>query len=788
MENLGPAPEELSNDQIIQQYAKEINQIIDAGVDMQFDFERQVLINQARKNIMMVQGSHYNVPGAVDNGYGEMIAYLPFENIYDEEEKGADVRLCPPINKIGGNCYKFMAVMGATSPAVKAVADDSNDPDSVEVARNADVQVRDIWRKQKINRKWKIPSFHQYTTGPCFARSFWNTNRKKYGSTTEPVIEIHVDETGTPMPIQTGSTEYDNGDSEYRFYSILDVTISPFDAETLEEVDRLMLDRQVSKWALLDQYKSENDEPGVLDAFRITDPPSDDAPAGTVAANEAREAVSNPSLTGRNKRPNTWRHHEYWCKAFLYECLSDPATRNLFYKHFPDGLFVAKVESIICKIDNLDKEDEWSVCKVGRSERIYERPLCADAVALNLAMNDLFGLALETALRAIPQTLVDGTLIDRNKMSTKDSVPGELIFTSVPVDGNMNNKVVELPVAHLSDQVLPLFDKGSTLIDDITGVRPEIAGGGPPTTTFREAQQRKNQALQQLAPQSNEQRWLAEDLGFKLVRLRGKYGSGTTRATKRDAKNETELGDIQMLRQEGWHCESDDNWPMNLADRRDAMFSILKEFPPEIQAALCITDPMNIEQIFDLLQVPGFQSKMRDQVEKSQADIQKLLLEAPVPSQAPPTPGGPPPPMESSIPPDPFDNHVIVAGTFAAWLISQAGRDAANQNPRGHANVVARWQAEQQLATPPPPPPPPLVHTGLNVTAKLEDMPQLTGKIMQGAGLGDAPAGLPGMPPPPPPAAPPAGTVGEAPPMKSPMEKIPPIKPDMHMQPSVSPM
>ena len=51
MENLGPAPEELSNDQIIQQYAKEINQIIDAGVDMQFDFERQVLINQARKKL-----------------------------------------------------------------------------------------------------------------------------------------------------------------------------------------------------------------------------------------------------------------------------------------------------------------------------------------------------------------------------------------------------------------------------------------------------------------------------------------------------------------------------------------------------------------------------------------------------------------------------------------------------------------------------------------------------------------------------------------------------------------
>jgi hypothetical protein len=398
-------------------------------------------------------------------------------------------------------------------------------------------------------------------------------------------------------------------------------------------------------------------------------------------------------------------------------------------------------------------------------------------------MNDLFGMMLETVLRGIPQTLVDNTLIDRTAMATKDAVPGELILTALPTDGNMANKVVQLPVARLGDQVVPLFKQCSDLIDDLEGVRPEISGGGPPTTTFREFQQRKNQALQQLAPQANEMRWCAADLAVLLVKLRAKYGTGQVKAPKRNGsygKMETEIADIQQLRCDGWHCEADDNFPMSMADRRDAVFSMLKEFPPEIQQALSIADPTNIEQIFQLLQVPGFESKMKDQVEKTQGDIKRLLQEAPVtpppPPNAPPGAPPPPPPPQPSIPPDPWDNHIIAVGVLGGWLINQSA--VAVTNPQGFANVAARWKAQQLLAAPPPPPPPPLVHTALNVAAKLEDMPQIMNKVMEGAGLGDV-QGTPGQMPAP-------GSAGAAPPLPSsgnppapggPMQQSAPIPP-----------
>jgi hypothetical protein len=239
-------------------------------------------------------------------------------------------------------------------------------------------------------------------------------------------------------------------------------------------------------------------------------------------------------------------------------------------------------------------------------------------------------------------------------------------------------------------------------------------------------------------------------------------------------KMETEIADIQQLRADGWHCESDDNFPMSMADRRDAVFSMLKEFPPEIQQALSIADPTNIEQIFDLLQVPGFESKVKDQVEKTQGDIKKLLLEGPVVPPAPP--GAPPAPPQPSLPPDPWDNHVIAVGVLGGWLINQSAM--AMTNPKGYANVAARWQAQQKLAVPPPPPPPPLVHTGLNVTAKLEDMPQIMNKVMEGAGLGDV-QGTPSQMPPPmqkPPAVQPKKS-GPMPAPGGPMQESAPIPP-----------
>lgn len=719
------------------QYGSSINEVIAAGTDPVYEGERVILVNQARLYWEFVKGFHFSVPGQVATPYGDMTSWVPFvQQPGGEAENGADIKLCPPINVIGGDCFKFMAVMGQNAPKVKAVADDAQDRSSLDVARNADVQARDLWVKNKIDRRWKTLAFHQYVTGPCFLRGIWNVDAKKYGQSTEPEYDVQDTPDG-PVPVKKGEQTYPNGDAEMEIYSVLEVAI-PYESCTLEECYKLTCEKMRSKWALLAKYKGKDGKAGPLEQYRTGDPPDDNATAAQTSADEAREAVSAPSGIGQQRKQNQWRHTEHWLQPHLFEAISNPEARKIFQEQFPNGLYVAKVGSINVEVDNRDVCDEWAVCRVGRSEKIMERPIAADALPIQRALNDLNGMAIETVLRAITQTIMDAQLIDRESYSTKEAIPSEIILTTLPVDGDLSKRIYQIPPARLSDQVLPLFDRLRALMQDITGIRPELSGGGEPTQTYREAKQRRDQALLQLAPQANELRYASEQIGTILIKLRAKYGAGTVKAQKKSAYGiQTDMADIAQLKDTGWHLEADDNFPMTTSDSRDAMFSLLKEFPPEIQTFLGIMDAMNIEEIFELLQIPGFESPILDQVRKTLARIEQLNAPGAVPIPGQPGPDGKPGAPQPSIPPDAFDNHAVVTGIVQKWLVARFEEE--NSNPQGYQNVVAYFNASQALAVPPPPPPVPPVKASLSWSAKLEDFPSLTSEVLEGAGMSAPP-------------------------------------------------
>jgi hypothetical protein len=774
MEILGPAPDSLNNDQIVAQYDSALTQMIKASADSQYEFERQVLVNQARLNWQFVKGNHFSVPGDVSSSYGQITDYVPFDG-GSGDENGADVKLCPPLNLIGGDLYKFMAVMGQTAPRVKAVADNPQDPDSIACAQSADVNVRDLWAKNKIDRKWKALAFHQYVTGPIFLRGFWNTDAKRYGQTEEPKVEVQAGPDGSPMPVVIGQETYANGDAELELFSVLDVSI-PYEAAELRG-NPLRLERMRSKWALLDRYKGADGGPGPLDKYRDGDVPDDDYSASSTTAAEAKDSVTNPSGTGRARKGNQWRHVEYWIPPHLYNAVVNTTARTLFQTQFPSGLYIARVGSVTVEIDHRAVEEEWAVCRVGRGEKIMDRPIGSDAIPISQAIDDLFGMAIETVLRAITQTIMDMQLIDRAAMSTKEGIPGEIIPTALPVDGDLAKRIYQIPPARLGDQVLPLLQTARAFMQDITGIRPEIAGGGQPTQTYREAKQRRDQALMQLSPQADEMRFASEEIAEILVKLRSKYGAGTVTAQRKGAYGmETDIADMAQLKESGWHAESNDDFPMTLADRRDAVFSLLKDFSPEVQQALSVLDPLNIEEIFELIQVPGFESAVRDQKEKTLCDIRQLLDEQPI--QGNPGPDGAPAPPQPSMPPDPFDNHAVVAGIVAKWMISKTGQQAKNRQPAGFANVQAFQAAHEALAAPPPPPPPPPLKGAVSWAGKLEDFPNLVPEILQGAGL-PAPGGQPPAPAPPGPGdmGAPAPVVPSAPGGPSPVQQASPLPP-----------
>ncbi len=500
-----------------------------------------------------------------------------------------------------------------------------------------------------------------------------------------------------------------------------------------------------NKYTLLDAF------PEKLDEYRDSDPPDDDGTASMTAATEARDAVGNPSGIGRPKKSSDWRFRQLFCRPVHFQSIKEKGGRELFQNQYPNGVYIAKVGSVTVLLDDRPMDDEWAINKTGRGEKIIEDPICSDTVPIQRAINDIGNLALETVLRAIAKTVVDQMLFDRRSLSTNEALPAEVIFTTTGGLGDISKMIAELPSSKFSDQILPLLQWLRAQMQDISGIRPELSGGGAPTQTYREAKQRKDQALAQLGPQAQEMQFSAERVSRNIVRQRARYGVGTIKSQRKTSFGaRTDVVDQANLSETGWHTEADDNFPITSADTSDKLWGLLKEFPPEVQTALSLLDPINLERNLQLLQLPGYESTFEDQKRKTLADVTKLLQAQPI--EGAPGPDGQPGPSQPSIPVDAYDDHAFVADFLRKLLVSKDGQDEANTNPQGFANVVAFQQAHFQMAQPPQPPPPPVVKSGLNVAAKMELLaPEVQSEVLQGAGLPPIPTqqALP------PPAAPP---------------------------------
>lgn len=740
MEPLAPAQPMLSSDDILAKYKEAIEDIIKASTEPMYEYERQLIINRARKNWQFVKGNHFPVPGLVDTPYGDIIDYTWLDGSVASDENGANVRFMRPINVLGGDMYKFVAVMGASAPRVRSVSNNPKDPQAISDSEMAEASIRDSWIKMNIDRRWWVCAFHQYVTGPAYIRTRFVTDGRKYGRTSQPSVQLQQGPDGTPVPILGPPKQYDNGDAEVRICSVLECD-HPFMAEDLGGCYYFKFEEMRPKWDLLDipQYQAK------LAQYREMDLPDDLVNSTSVAAAEARESSANPSGLGNAKRPHLWRFREWWAQPSLYQAIKSDEARAVFQRQFPDGCYIAKAGSISLEVKEARVEDEWVICKTGRGPRILENPICTDALPLQQWINDAFNLIMETLLRSIPQNLIRSNLIDREAWSRKEPVPNEVILVP-PGDGNLNNDIAQLQPARFSDQMTPAVTAVRAFMTDIHGIKPELTGGGQVANTYREAKQRKDQALLGLSMQAHEMQFAAAQMAENVTRLRAKFGNGMITVSRKGAAgDETDVVDMARLAEPGpqstWHAEADDNFPMTLSDRWDKMWALLKEFPPEVQQALGILDPINIDQMLELLQIPDFESHLQDQKNKTLADVDLLLKGQPAPGQPDPNTGQPGQPQftMNGAPGqvDSYDDHQFVSEFLARWLISKSGQKQKQTNPNGFKNVELFQAAQFQASQPPqPPPPPPPVRAGLNVTAKPEDIgPEAMNAVLQSAGI-----------------------------------------------------
>jgi hypothetical protein len=356
-------------------------------------------------------------------------------------------------------------------------------------------------------------------------------------------------------------------------------------------------------------------------------------------------------------------------------------------------------------------DDVWSVCKTGKGDRILGEPWGNNMIPVQDGINDFFNMANEIILRSIPKTLVDSSLIDVNKIDENDPEIAEIILTKIQPGQNIGNMMAAFPMARMHDQLMPFAQLMRAMSREIGGVTEALSGGGQPSQTYRGEKQRRDQSMMQFAPFFGETLRFWETAYTNAVKQWSKYGSGSVKAPSKQGQASLSI-ELASLATAGWHIEADEGIPMSYAEEVDRMLFLLNENNPAVIEQLQLLDPINSAQLYKMLGLQGFKSSTESSRQKSQKDIQKLLLEPPVPDIDPMT--GQQVGELPSIPMDEFeDDPAIFSQLYREWcLVSQVDRE---KNPDGYANVRARGQqyqkkldammAAQAMAGGEPPPP-----------------------------------------------------------------------------------
>lgn len=675
--------------------AEPLRRLLERAQGGDYRTERFADIARARKNWHFVKGNQFLAPQFTD---ADFVDFVSIDSLSDPT---VGEKFAHPVNVLGGDAKVFVAVMCQDKPGVKAVAVDPRDAGAIRNAELHDANIRDIAKKVDAREKQRLAAFHLYTTGTAYVFVDYVTDGDKHGYEEIPSFEFETLEVmGQQIQIPVPTVErVERGDVQMEIVSRIHVS-HPRGKKKISECGWLMYEYMEDINELLHLYEEE------LEAAK--DRGTDNAWLQDLARDMADAESSVHSSTGRGRRHDRGMglFRQIWVRPRMFAGLPR-ALREELREKYPDGVRLVYVENVLVEMRPDSMDWHWYGIKTGLGESLDALPICQDSMPIQEALNRMFGLMLETALRAIPRTIMDQSLIDIESLSKREALPDEIIPTKMPNAGaNISNGIAKIPVAEFSDQLLPLSSTLRELNQWITGIRPELAGGGPTANTFREARQRRDQAMMQLAPYAEEMARGFAQAFFMASNLRARYGFGGAQVA-----HETAFGpevmefDMAELSIEGWVCEpTSEGVPMSWAERADQLMGFLKDFPPEIQQVLGVNDPVNIGQVKDLLAIPDFILPMEDERQKVLERIQQLLQQPPVQEMDPMTGQ---PRMRPAIQPEQnVDNYPLQANVMRAWCNHRSGRRASEQNPEGYAHVVAYLQVLDELSASVQQPPP----------------------------------------------------------------------------------
>jgi hypothetical protein len=707
---LAPAPFTVTLEDLIEKHGKSITQMITDDLDGDVETERLTQVAMALRNSMYWQGKQYVVWNC-DPGTGVI-------EVKQASDKSGKVKFSSVYNIFKSDGVKFIGAVSPRAPNVKALPDDDESQEDITAADKVDGIVRTLRRKWDVNRCQKEMAYHAWVTGPIFGLQTYVADGHKYGWTEEPVIELEDVDDGfggmMQVPVQKGTKRYPKGDVELSLANVLYVTI-PYKAKKLSEAEWLRYEYMEHKARLKGLYGKKLEE----DEFGRSHEGSSESQ--TTALRAQHQEVS-PSGHTNEWRDTYWRYVRYWLRPTMYSLLkgdvksglADDEARKLsevLEEQYPDGIKVVMVNGRIVDITHERMDDVWAVCKTGMGDRILSDPWGAGVIPIQDDENDFRNMAKEIILRSIPKTFVDSSLINRTEITENDPEIAEVILTKIGIGQDMSKMMGQLPMARMPDQLVPYANNMRERGREIGNVTEALYGGGQPSPTYRGEKQRRDQSMMAFAPFFDETQSFWEKAYTNGIRQLARYGSGTMKVPGENGQA-AQTVDLASVAEEGWHIEAEEGIPMSHSEEVDRFLFLLNENNPAVIDKLELLAPINAQQVRKFLGLRGFKNSIEAARNKANRDIQRLLLEPPIPDVDPVTGeviGDLP-----SIPIDDFeDDPVVFAQIYREWcLVSQGDRET---NEAGYNNVRARGIQYQKKADammmPPPgeggPPPPP---------------------------------------------------------------------------------
>lgn len=649
-----------------------------------------------------------------------------------------------PINMFKGMLESIIAALSASVPGLKCFPDDAQNPGDILTAKAGDRICQLVYKHNDAPLLWVHALFIYCTEGmiasynyTCEDKKFGTYQKRNYKKVTETIQEKVCPECGmqyTPFDIQLSQEERDEfqpGNDDVVAQDLLNkgnvcahclaevdpelketpVVVEKFDGITHEPKSRQMLEvygglnvkianyaRKQSETPYL-RYSYEAHKSDALSKYKfLRDCRGLDSGGSGVDVYE-RWARTSTQYTGEFPRSVvTWNH--WWLRPEAFELEKDDDLVAQLKKRFPNGAHVIYCNDEYCESENDALDDHWNIAYNPLSDYVHYEPLGMLLVSVQEIINELISLTLQTIEHGIPQTFADPEVLNFKAYEQAEARPGDIFPAKAKAGKQVSDGFYEVKTASLSAEVTPFGEKILQLGQSASGALPTLSGGPQADTGGKTASgyaQSRSQALQRLQTPYKMLTFWWKNSWSKVVPQYIKEMKDDEKWTEK-GKTPGEFINVIIKRAElagklgSIELEASEQLPMTWGQTKDIVMNLMNLNNPVIMAAL--TDPENVEALSEAIGLPDFEIPGQDDRTKQYEEIALLLQGAP--SQDPNSGTQIP-----SVDVEPLvDNHIIEADICRRWLVSEAGRQAKTDNPKGYANILAhmsRHLTAQQL-------------------------------------------------------------------------------------------